>query len=305
MNTTRFIVNLNPGSAVYLHSDSAWAHAETHWQRVQVAARARGDSEAEIARYVPWVEETRHVEVIHARHNWAYWSDGRLTPWVRGVDHATLPKRLSYDADRLLTVAHGSDSGTPTVGWAHLAGVHRITRRTDLLTDETAPGGYAGLKLEWLEVLGTRRFDPDAKPEPRDLYVITRGYSEGYRFHAVDNLRAALSLLELSAEEEAAVYDRARRARLTLVEAPVVVLSDRERTLLEHLVEHSEGGGMGDCVPTEAEIAALESRGLIKTYGKSPHQTISVVREGYLALDAARKPGPVAFKPASSDLPHI
>lgn len=129
------------------------------------------------------IRVTPEVAILHYAGSWMLWDDGKITTGI-GID---LPRAgvLTPAAQSLISTVRGADGGT-----VHLpGGILALAKIDEVLEETTVRSGpdrglYAAEKIERLQV----RWRDGAEGE---LYAVTAGYFEGYRYDLFPTLAAA------------------------------------------------------------------------------------------------------------------
>lgn len=133
-----------------------------------------------------------NVGILHYADTWMLWDDGKFTTGI-GI-HLPLAGSLTKAAQALIATVRGADGGGVELPGGMLA----LTKLDAILSEahvEIGPsrGHYAAEKIEHLHV---RWLDGSEG----DLYAVTAGYFEGYRYDIFPTLAAARAEFGLSPE---------------------------------------------------------------------------------------------------------
>jgi hypothetical protein len=204
----RYLIrNANHGPVVYVATDAA------------TAAHLRDLVAGKLGKAT--IHGPDDVEPLHRNDpgGWVLWSDGKMTTAI-GLHDATRPRSLTQAAEQLITLARGSDSREPEVGWAALTEVQRVVERT--VVEQGGPNGYYQPRT-------VERIVVEMRDGSTQIWLQTTvGYFEGYQCEIVPEpmpeaetespgpgsvIETAADLYDAIAERRCRVVDTLRGAR--------------------------------------------------------------------------------------------
>jgi hypothetical protein len=129
------------------------------------------------------IKITPDVSILHYAGNWMLWSDGKITTGIGiSLPHAGI---LTPAARKLITTVREADAGAVNLP----GGMFALTKLDAVLAENEVERGasrgvYAAERIEHMRV---RWLDGTEG----DLYAVTAGYFEGYRYDIFPTLEAA------------------------------------------------------------------------------------------------------------------